>query len=210
MTLRCLPTLLNPLRRKLGRVYADGAYDSKASHRLIARKGATACIPPRKNAGLWKKGHPRNEAVCAGDAQGRAGALEEDIGVSPSFAGRDSDVPVQTVNGRPNHPAKIQWSSGRSDGVSERDKQTEHPWSACQKAPSVTVTWGWGNHDLLADLGNNAVCHDKRSPPRAPLGSDGGCRREGILFGRRGQRHGLDLQPLHQHGFQVLQILLQR
>ncbi|WP_343889283.1 hypothetical protein, partial [Aeromonas salmonicida] len=25
-----------------------------------------------------------------------------------------------------------------------------------QKAPSVTVTWGWGNHDLLADLGNNA------------------------------------------------------
>ena len=58
-----LPTLLNPLRRKLGRVYADGAYDSKASHRLITRKGATACIPPRKNAGLWKKGHPRNEAV---------------------------------------------------------------------------------------------------------------------------------------------------
>ncbi|HHQ4742948.1 TPA: transposase, partial [Aeromonas veronii] len=40
-----------------------GAYDSKASHRLITRKGATACIPPRKNAGLWKKGHPRNEAV---------------------------------------------------------------------------------------------------------------------------------------------------
>ena len=49
-----LPTLLNPLRRKLGRVYVDGAYDSKASHQLI---------PPRKNAGLWKKGLPRNEAV---------------------------------------------------------------------------------------------------------------------------------------------------
>ncbi|MGY3953824.1 cytochrome b, partial [Aeromonas salmonicida] len=32
--------------------------------------------------------------------------------------------------------------------------------SACQKAPSVTVTWGWGNHDLLADLGNNAgLCY---------------------------------------------------
>ena len=25
-----------------------------------------------------------------------------------------------------------------------------------QKAPSV-VTWGWGSHDLLADLGNNAL-----------------------------------------------------
>ncbi len=58
-----LPTLLNPLRRKLGRVYADGAYDCKASHQLISRKGATVCIPPRNNAGLWKKGHPRNEAV---------------------------------------------------------------------------------------------------------------------------------------------------
>ncbi len=58
-----LPTLLNPQRRKLRYVYADGAYDSKASHQLFSRKGATACIPPRKSAGLWKKGHPRNEAV---------------------------------------------------------------------------------------------------------------------------------------------------
>ncbi len=58
-----LPTLLNPLRRKLGHVYADGAYDSKASHQLISHKGAAASIPPRKNAGLWEKGHPRNEAV---------------------------------------------------------------------------------------------------------------------------------------------------
>ena len=45
-----LPTLLNPLRRKLGRVYADGAYDSKASYQLISRKGEAACIPLRKNA----------------------------------------------------------------------------------------------------------------------------------------------------------------
>ncbi|MGL6014557.1 MAG: IS5 family transposase [Selenomonadaceae bacterium] len=67
-----LPTLLNPLRRKLGRVYADGAYDSKASHQLIARKGATACIPPRKNAGLWEKGHPRNEAVQVIRKEGQA------------------------------------------------------------------------------------------------------------------------------------------
>jgi hypothetical protein len=27
------------------------------------QKGAIGCIPPHKNAGLWKKGHPRNEAV---------------------------------------------------------------------------------------------------------------------------------------------------
>ncbi|MGY3896887.1 transposase, partial [Aeromonas enterica] len=58
-----LPTLFNPLRRALGTVYADGAYDTKACHELIKRKGAKACIPPRKNAGLWDEGHPRNEAV---------------------------------------------------------------------------------------------------------------------------------------------------
>ncbi len=67
-----LPTLLNPLRRKLRRVYADGAYDSKASHQLISRKGATACIPPRKNAGLWKKGHPKNDAVLVMHKEGLA------------------------------------------------------------------------------------------------------------------------------------------
>ncbi|WP_321146018.1 IS5 family transposase [Aeromonas veronii] len=67
-----LPTLLNPLRRKLGRVDADGAYDSKASHQLILRKGATACIPPRKSAGLWKKGHARNDAVLVMRKEGLA------------------------------------------------------------------------------------------------------------------------------------------
>ncbi|WP_409010854.1 IS5 family transposase [Aeromonas veronii] len=51
-----LPTLLNPLRRKQGRVYANGAYDNKVSHPLISGKGTTTCIPPRKNSGLWKKG----------------------------------------------------------------------------------------------------------------------------------------------------------
>ena len=37
----------------------------------------------------------------------------------------------------------------RSDnGLCWCDKQTEHPWPAGQKAPSVTVTWGWGS-DVL-------------------------------------------------------------
>ncbi|WP_043156534.1 hypothetical protein, partial [Aeromonas sp. HZM] len=34
---------------------------------------------------------------------------------------------------------------------------TEYPWSACQKAPSVTVTWGWGSCGLMVDLGNSAI-----------------------------------------------------
>jgi hypothetical protein len=61
--------LPNPLQRKLGTIYADGAYDS---HQLIARKGGTACIPPRKNAGLWAKRHPRNEAVLVMRKEGLA------------------------------------------------------------------------------------------------------------------------------------------
>lgn len=66
------PTLLNPLWRQLGRVYADGAYDRKASYQLISRKGAIACIPPCKSAELWKKGHPRNEAVLVMRKEGLA------------------------------------------------------------------------------------------------------------------------------------------
>ncbi len=55
-----LPTLLEPLGPGLGTVYGEGAYDTKACHELIKKKEAKACIPPRKNAGLWEEGHPRN------------------------------------------------------------------------------------------------------------------------------------------------------
>ncbi|WP_341501461.1 IS5 family transposase [Gallaecimonas sp. GXIMD4217] len=68
-----LPFLLNPLRRRIERVSADGAYDSKGCHRLVMRKGARAVIPPRKTAGFWEDGHPRNEAVAAL----KAGRLDE-------------------------------------------------------------------------------------------------------------------------------------
>lgn len=70
MSMMQSPTLLNPLRRKLGRVYADGDYDSKACHQLIAGKEVTACIPPRKNADLWEKGHPKNEVVLVMHKEG--------------------------------------------------------------------------------------------------------------------------------------------
>lgn len=68
-----LPTLLNPLRRKIEQVSADGAYDTKACHQLLKRKGIKPTIPPRSNAGFWEDGHPRNEAVSAL----KAGQLEE-------------------------------------------------------------------------------------------------------------------------------------
>lgn len=59
------PTLLNPLRRKVHSVSADGAYDTKKCHEVLQIKGCKPLIPPRKNAGYWEEGHPRNEAVDA-------------------------------------------------------------------------------------------------------------------------------------------------
>ncbi len=56
-----LPALLNPLRRKFRQVSADGAYNTKACHKLLRQKP----IPPRSNAGYWEPGLPRNEAVDA-------------------------------------------------------------------------------------------------------------------------------------------------
>lgn len=50
-----LPTLLNPLWRKLGRVYADGAYDNNSSRQLIAHKGATACSRLARTLGYGKR-----------------------------------------------------------------------------------------------------------------------------------------------------------
>ncbi|MGF1743103.1 IS5 family transposase, partial [Vibrio profundum] len=60
-----LPTLLNPLRRKVQAVSGDGAYDTKECHNVLQQKGITPLIPPRKNAAFWDDGHPRNEAVKA-------------------------------------------------------------------------------------------------------------------------------------------------
>lgn len=60
-----LPTLLNPLRRKIEQVSADGAYDTKECQTLLKKKGVRATIPPRKNAALREEGHPHNEGVKA-------------------------------------------------------------------------------------------------------------------------------------------------
>ncbi|HHY0446973.1 TPA: IS5 family transposase [Vibrio parahaemolyticus] len=60
-----LPTLLNPLRKKIDSVSGDGAYDTKECHKVLQRKGITPLIPPRKNVGFWDNGHPRNETVKA-------------------------------------------------------------------------------------------------------------------------------------------------
>ncbi len=55
----------------------------------------------------------------------------------------------------------MQRSSRGSDGVCWCNQQTEHPWSTCQKAPSVAVTRGWGSYIITADLETTPQQHNE-------------------------------------------------
>ena len=65
-----------PPDQDIATVTADGAYDTRRCHNVIAARGAAAIIPPRKNAQLWKPttagAIARNEAVRACKYLGRA------------------------------------------------------------------------------------------------------------------------------------------
>jgi len=68
-----LPELLDqiPPAQEIGSVTADGAYDTCKCHNAIADRGASAAIPPRKNAKSWKPDTAgaiaRNDAVRVGN-----------------------------------------------------------------------------------------------------------------------------------------------
>ena len=55
--------LIRPLRWRIDRVSADGAYDSRRCYAEITAKGAILVIPQRENACLWPNEHPRYDAV---------------------------------------------------------------------------------------------------------------------------------------------------
>lgn len=62
-----LPPFLSRLRGRLGRVFGDGAYDTRACYKAIMERGGQPLIPPRKTARLWQGTDPwvlwRNRAV---------------------------------------------------------------------------------------------------------------------------------------------------
>ena len=72
-----LPDLLDqiPADQPLGKVSADGAYDTRACHAAIAARNACAVIPARKNARPWLENTPgaqaRNDTVRATRRLGR-------------------------------------------------------------------------------------------------------------------------------------------
>ena len=72
-----LPELLDqiPDDQPIGKVSADGAYDTRVCHAAIAARGAYAVIPARKNARPWQENTPgaqaRNEILRATRRLGR-------------------------------------------------------------------------------------------------------------------------------------------
>jgi len=72
-----LPCLLeqNPAGETVASVSDDGAYDTKGCHEAIAKRGAQAMIPTRKNAKPWKDQRPgakaRNAILAATRQLGR-------------------------------------------------------------------------------------------------------------------------------------------
>src|SRR5680860_825074 len=73
-----LPELLGQIApdQEIGRVTADGAYDTRKCYDAIVDRNAHAVIPPRKNAKPWKPDTPgaraRNEAIRSSGYLGRA------------------------------------------------------------------------------------------------------------------------------------------
>jgi len=69
-----LPDLLSQLNEEpLASVAADGAYDTRACHQVIAERQAKALIPPREDAVEWEDDHPRTAIVRAIREKGRKG-----------------------------------------------------------------------------------------------------------------------------------------
>ena len=73
-----LPDLLGqiPMDELIGKVTANGAYDTRRCHTAILARDATPIIPIRKNGRLWKDDCPaaraRNETLRATPCYGRA------------------------------------------------------------------------------------------------------------------------------------------
>lgn len=57
---RTLPRQLKRIESPVGRVYGDGAFDSRACYKAIHQRGARAIIPPRRGAVFWKDDYLRD------------------------------------------------------------------------------------------------------------------------------------------------------
>ena len=61
-----LPEFLDRIEGRIGRVYGDGAYDTKKCYQAIVKRGGEPAIPPRKTARIWN--NPEEWAKCRNQA----------------------------------------------------------------------------------------------------------------------------------------------
>ena len=138
-----LPGLINQTHRKIRVTSADGAYDTRNCHDAWLRKKISPLIPPRSGAQYWcGKYHERNHAVANQHLSRQQWRQEKESGLSPSFSGRNGDVPHQNLVGWPSEPAGLWRAGGWSDGDTE--------WHCCvcltapervyQQKPSCRLT----------------------------------------------------------------------
>ena len=59
-----LPDLLAQVEEELSQVSADGAYDKRNGYDTIRTRGATATIPPQRNAKIWQHGNRKAERLA--------------------------------------------------------------------------------------------------------------------------------------------------
>jgi DDE family transposase len=76
-----LPVLLEKVEGRIGRVYGDGAYDTRKCYQAILERGGEPVIPPRKTAKIWHSPEQwaewRNRAV-----RERRGLGLDEVGLS--------------------------------------------------------------------------------------------------------------------------------
>ena len=58
-----LPDLLEQVEEELSQVSADGAYDKRNCYDSLRARGATATIPPQRNARIWQHGNSKAERL---------------------------------------------------------------------------------------------------------------------------------------------------
>src|SRR5262249_2543366 len=52
-----LPDILAQVERTISQVSADGAYDKRPCYDALAERGASAILPPRRDAKIWQHGN---------------------------------------------------------------------------------------------------------------------------------------------------------
>lgn len=129
-----------PPDQNIGSVTADGAYDTRKCHEVIAARNAHAVSPPRKNAKPWKPtsagASARNEAVNAQRFLGRT-LWRRLRRIPPPKPCRNQDALYKTARSIADGQGLRQ--AGRGDPNPHRRPQSIHgPWRTSHRGRRIS------------------------------------------------------------------------